>query len=160
MESSRKRRTEFIKGKLVKSLYRSAAPTVPSSTTQYGHSPLPNYISEDSAPRAVYHLHLHHHQPKEKLIPFNPNNIIALSSSFSSDAVGFIMNQEQAAPPQKPKVSYYIPPQSTTTAERDFNGITGTCYARIDTDESVDIKATNYISYVQEPRFKCLLVVT
>ncbi|CAN4079087.1 unnamed protein product [Withania somnifera] len=146
MESSRKCKTGFIKGKLVKSLYRSAAPTVPSSTT----SPTNYYSSEDTSPRTVYNLqpHHHHHQPKEKLVPFNPNNTIALSSSF-------IVNQGQAAPPQKPKVAYYVPPQSNGTH------CTGTSYNYVKMvdksygDESVDMKAAHYISCVQE-RFRSL----
>ncbi|OIT22739.1 hypothetical protein A4A49_31267 [Nicotiana attenuata] len=152
MDSIRKRKTGFIKGKLVKSLYRAAA-----SPVQYGSSKVkatapPTYSSEGMSPRTVYHLHLHNHQPKEKLIPYNPNSIIASSVSFSSDAVGFIVNQEQAAPPLKPKVSYYIPPQSTVGSNGSTTG-RGTYYGKIDTDESVDLKAANYITSVQE-RFK------
>ncbi|KAK6798877.1 hypothetical protein RDI58_006580 [Solanum bulbocastanum] len=147
MESNRKSRTGFMKEKLVKSLYRSAAPTHVTS------SPTNNYYSsfkydDRSPPQTVYHLQLHHHQPKEKLVPFNPNKInTTLSSSF-------IVNQDQAAPPQKPKVSYYIPPKSNgTTDGTNYN------YAKMgDTsygDESVDMKAAYYISCVQE-RFRSL----
>ncbi|MCD9646320.1 hypothetical protein HAX54_036086 [Datura stramonium] len=154
MESSRgKRRTGFIKGKLVKSLYRSAAPS--STSTQYGSSSSKmiqpttasptNYYSSSSPPRIVYHLQLHNnhqYQPKEKLLPFNPNNInIALSSS------SFIVNQEQAAPPQLPKVSYYIiPPQCNGTNSTGDH-------------ESIDTKAAHYISCVQE-RFRSLECTT
>ncbi|MCD9646321.1 hypothetical protein HAX54_036087 [Datura stramonium] len=139
MESSRKRRTGFIRGKLLKSLYRAAAaapvlkPTASTTT---------NYSSEDSPHRTVYHLNLHHHhQPKEKLVPYNPNSIITV-------------NQEKAAEPLKPKVSYYIPPQSNGTNS------TGTSYnyTKMDKsngDESVDMKAAKYISYVRE-RFRSL----
>ncbi|PHU27857.1 hypothetical protein BC332_06189 [Capsicum chinense] len=131
MESSRKRRTGFLKGKLMKSLYRggrAAAPPVKLSPTAASTT---NYSSEDDPPSTVYHLHLHQQQqqPKEKLVPFNPNSIITV-------------NQEKAAPPLKPKISYYIPPQSTGPR----------C---VDTDESVDVKAANYISFVQE-RFSSL----
>ncbi|KAL3347053.1 hypothetical protein AABB24_025462 [Solanum stoloniferum] len=127
MESIRKRRTGLMKGKLVKSLYRGRAVKPSNSTT--------NNIREDTPPGTpIYHLHHHHHlQPKEKLAPYNPNSII-------------IVNQEKAAPPHKPKVSYYI------RTARDSNG-TSNYY--VDTDESVDIKAANYISCVQE-RFRSL----
>ncbi|CAN4079086.1 unnamed protein product [Withania somnifera] len=118
MESSRKRRTGFMKGKLMKSLYRGRAAVKPTTSTT-------NYSSDDSPPQTIYHLHLHHHQPKEKIVPYNPNSIT-------------IVNQEyKAAPPLKPKVSYYIPPQSIG----------------VGTKESVDIKAANYISCVRE-RFR------
>ncbi|KAH0656829.1 hypothetical protein KY290_014107 [Solanum tuberosum] len=149
MESNRKPRTGFMKGKLVKSLYRSAAPTHVAS------SPTNNYYSsfkddDHSPPQTVYHLQLHHHQPKEKLVPFNPNNInTALSSSF-------IVNQDQAALPQKPKVSYYIPPKSNSINSTD---VTNFDYAKmVDKsygDESVDMKAAHYISCVQQ-RFRSL----
>lgn len=146
MELNRKRKTGFMKEKLVKSLYRSAAPThVPSSTT----SPTNYYSSSkddnmSSPPRTVYHLQLHHHQPKERLVPFNPNNInIALSSSL-------IVNQDQAATPQKPKVSYYIPPQSNGT-NYNYEKMVDISYG----DENVDMKAAHYISCVQE-RFRSL----
>lgn len=155
MDSIRKRKTGFIKGKLVKSLHRAAA-----SPVQYGSSKVkpmatttaPAYSSESMSPRTVYHLHIHNHQPKEKLIPYNPNSVIASSASFSSDAVGFIVNQEQAAPPLKPKVSYYIPPQSTVGSNGSTTG-RGNYYGKIDTDETVDLKAANYITSVRE-RFK------
>lgn len=140
MESSRKRRTGLIKGKLVKCLYRPAAAThLPSTTT----SPTNYYSSskDDTPPPTVYHLQLHHHhqQPKEKLVPFNPNNIsIPLSSTF-------IVNQDQAAPPQKPKVSYYVPPRTNY----NYAEMVDKTYV----DESIDMKAAHYISYVEE-RFK------
>ncbi|KAM3286839.1 hypothetical protein P3S67_025638 [Capsicum chacoense] len=143
MESSRKRRTGFLKGKLMKSLYRggrAAAPPVKLSPTAASTT---NYSSEDDPPSTVYHLHLHQQQqqPKEKLVPFNPNSIITV-------------NQEKAAPPLKPKISYYIPPQSTG---REYSKGTNNYYAArcVDTDESVDVKAANYISFVQE-RFSSL----
>lgn len=135
MELNRKRRTGFMKGKLVKSLYRSAAPThVPSSPSNNYYS---SFKDDHSPPQTVYHLQLHHHhqQPKEKLVPFNPNNINTSSS--------FIVNQDQAAPPQKPKVSYYIPPKSNGTTDYNYG------------DQSVDMKAAHYISCVQE-RFRSL----
>ncbi|KAL3379013.1 hypothetical protein AABB24_004769 [Solanum stoloniferum] len=126
MESIRKRRTGLMKGKLVKSLYRGRAVKASNSTT--------NYSREVDTP--IYHLHHHHHpQPKEKLAPYNPNSII-------------IVNQEKAATPPKPKVSYYI------STGRDSNS-TNSNYHYVDTDESVDIKAANYISCVQE-RFRSL----
>ncbi|TMX05901.1 hypothetical protein EJD97_000035 [Solanum chilense] len=123
MESIRKRRTGFMKGKLVKSLFRGRA--VKAS----------NYYEREESTTPIYHLHLHHHnlEPKEKLAPYNPNSIV-------------IVNQEKAAPPQKTKVSYYIPTTSTGRDSNDNN---------IDTDESVDIKAANYISCVQE-RFRSM----
>ncbi|KAK4346181.1 hypothetical protein RND71_032520 [Anisodus tanguticus] len=135
MESSRKRRTGFIKGKLMKSLYRAVATPVKPTT-----SPTNYYSSESDSPQTVYHLHLHHHQPKENLVTYNPNGII-------------IVNQEKAALPLKPKVSYYIPPQST---QSNGTKTRNNYYAKMDKsygDESVDIKAANYISCVQE-RFK------
>ncbi|KAM3286838.1 hypothetical protein P3S67_025637 [Capsicum chacoense] len=146
MESSLKRRTGFIKGKLVKSLYRSAAPTEPSSTT----SPANYFSSEDTSPRTVYHLqlHHHHHQPKDTLVPFNPNNTIALSSTF-------IVNKDQAAAPQKTKVSYYIPTQSNGTNSTGTNYNYAKMVDKYYGDESVDMKAAHYIACVQE-RFRSL----
>ncbi|KAJ8549863.1 hypothetical protein K7X08_033570 [Anisodus acutangulus] len=161
MESSRKR-IGLIKGKLVKSLYR--ATSKPSSAIQYGSSSnrVPNYPSECfdvnqmNRPSIVHHLNHHnnhdHHQPKQKLVPYNPNSTTAASFSSSSVAVDFILNQEQVTIPHKPKVSFYIPPDST---DREYSNSSTTIYnnyAKLD-NESVDLKAASYISSVQE-RFR------
>ncbi|KAG5624549.1 hypothetical protein H5410_009767 [Solanum commersonii] len=93
--------------------------------------PWPSSKADREVDTPIYHLHHHNHlQPKEKLATYNPNSIIIVN------------HQEKAAPSHKPKVSYYI---STN----------GTSNYYIDTDESSDIKAANYISCVQE-RFRSL----
>lgn len=151
MESSRKR-LGLIKGKLVKSLYRAAAAAPPkpsSATNQYGSSSrVPNQLDRP----IIHHLNHHEHQqPKQNLVPYNPSSTIA--SSFSSTAVDFILNQEQVTIPQNPKVSFYFP-QDENSIDRDFKSSSTTYnYAGKLDNESVDLKAANYISSVQE-RFR------
>ncbi|KAM3250728.1 hypothetical protein P3S67_023152 [Capsicum chacoense] len=168
MESSRKR-LGLIKGKLVKSLYRAAAAAAPPkpspATNQYGSSNsssrVPNQLNR---PSIIHHLNHHEHQqPKQKLAPYNPNSTTASSLSSSSTAtVDFILNQDQVSIPQKPKISFYIPPVAeNTTDQQEYSnstkssGTTSTTYnyAKMLDNECVDLKAANYISSVQE-RFK------
>ncbi|KAK4347709.1 hypothetical protein RND71_034048 [Anisodus tanguticus] len=149
MESSRKR-LRLIKGKLVKSLYRAASIQYGSSSIRVPNCPSEGFVvNQMDRPSIIHHLNHHnnhdHHQPKQKLVPYNPNSTTAASFSSSSAAVDFILNQEKVTVPQKPKVSLYIPPDSTDTP-------TYHNYAKLDS-ESVDLKAASYISSVQE-RFR------
>ncbi|XP_060192617.1 uncharacterized protein LOC132622101 [Lycium barbarum] len=160
MESSRKR-FGLTKRKLVKSLYRAAAAPKPSPAIQYGSSSsrVPNYPSEGfdvnqvDRPSTIHHHHNDHQQPKQNLVPYNPN-----STTFSSSSAGvdFIMNQEQVTIPHKPKISFYISPTPEST-DREYSNSSTTAttysnYAKVD-NENVDLKAANYISSVQE-RFR------
>ena len=153
MESSRKR---LGLGKLVKSLYRAAA--VASKPIQHDVF-IANQVMD--RPSTIHHLHQNqNHQPiKQKLVPYNPNSTTFSSSSTTSAAVDFILNQEQVTVPHKPKISFYVPPDQSTH-DREYsnsNSSTGTAtiyYAKTTLDnESVDLKAASYISSVQE-RFR------
>ncbi|KAL3344731.1 hypothetical protein AABB24_023929 [Solanum stoloniferum] len=150
MESSRKR-LGLIKRKLVKS-YRAAA--VASKPIQHEEF-VANQVMD--RPSTIHHLHQNqNHQPiKQKLVPYNPNSTTFSSSSTTSAAVDFILNQEQVTVPQKPKTSFYVPPgQSTHDREYSNSSTATTYYAKTTLDnESIDLKAASYISSVQE-RFR------
>ncbi|KAJ8771972.1 hypothetical protein K2173_027149 [Erythroxylum novogranatense] len=71
-----------------------------------------------------------------------------LSSAASTASVGFVVNQDFLVAPPKQKVSFIVPADNSRDKLSQLDMVYG-----LPGDESVDMKASTYISNVQE-RFK------